>query len=324
MKSKERKTMINAKNVFLNLFTCDSRPFNPFHKPPLQGEIDEQHREDDQEGCGKADAFVQFDGIALVHLLVLRNEIRKRDLQIRKSRTQKKRRDVGFIPIPNQTEKEACDVGGSGQGHGYPEENVVGPGAVDFRRFRKRSRNHPEELVEDQDEDRGIQALAEKRGQDDCPWLFQQVQFKEHHIAGNEIGLGRNDEGEQDDHKKRLLEFEVESCKTVADDGGDRRLEERRDQSHQKAFPESREIVEHPESPLVVSEIERRRNPVHHRIDDVGRRFEAVRKHVEYGIKVDEADCGKKEINYNFYDYPFPHVVPEKECFDFEIHSFLL
>ena len=36
---------------------------------------------------------------------------------------------------------------------------------------------------------------------------------------------------------KAASEFEVESCKTVADDGGDRRLEERRDQSHQRLFP---------------------------------------------------------------------------------------
>ena len=108
--------MNNALIVFLNLFTRNSCPFYPFYKPSLQGKIHNQHRQNDEEGCCQADAFVELDRVALIHLLVLRDEIRERDLQIRKGRSQKEGRDVGFVPIPDQAEEETRDVGGSRQG----------------------------------------------------------------------------------------------------------------------------------------------------------------------------------------------------------------
>ena len=70
---------------------------------------------------------------------------------------------------------------------------------------------------------------------------------------------------------KRAFEFEIKAGETVANYGSDCRLQESRHQSDQEALSQRREIIQHPESALVVSEIKCRRNPIHHRIDDVGR-----------------------------------------------------
>ena len=244
---------------------------------------------------------------------------------------------VNLVPVPDEGEQRDHHDRRHGQRDGDLEVGLDVARSVDLRRLDQGLGRLPVEVVEDQDAQAALEALAEDgrddegldRAVDDLHIRTEMVLEEQRNVAVEEQevrhgnGLRRQQEGQDQQRHPQQLAREVIPREAVAHPGGDEHLAQGRGQGDDKVLPQGVPVVHRVDGLLVIAQRQGGRDPLGRGVQQVLGGHQRPGEHVQHRVQVDEGDGDQQRVHHAAHDHAALLVAAQQDLLVVVLARFL-